>query len=114
MTQKTTQKTRALLNKLHNLKVSQLQHCNQYLITNDDFNVFQSYSSIIAIYNKKEKILILGRDWDYSNTTLKHLYLFLDGYAYVSDLYLYGSKNKKKTIKQFIKDNKIIYDASLF
>jgi len=37
---------------------------------------FVSYDSHIARINKKGD-LIFGKNWDYSKTTLKHLYIFL-------------------------------------
>ena len=61
------------------MRVRQFYNKNQFIITGDSKIVFQSYNSTCAVINKKGD-LILGYDWDYSHTTLKHLYLFLDEY----------------------------------
>lgn len=98
---------------LKTFKICQLQHINQYVITSDDYFIFQSYDSLIAIYDRTNKVLTVGIDWDYSNTTLKHLYIFIDEYCYVSGLNLYACNNKKKLLKRFIKENKIKYDAEM-
>lgn len=99
-----------LLKQLKNIKVENLLHNNQFIITSDNFNVFQSYDSIIAVHSKNDDVLVLGCRWDYSATTLRHLYIFLDKYTNIS---IYGS-NKKKAIKKLINDGSILYDSNLF
>lgn len=55
-------------------------NCN--MITDNDNNIYcQSYNSIVAVYNPSKDLLILGRDWDYSVTTLKHLHKFLSNHV---------------------------------
>ena len=63
------------------MKVSQFYNKNQFIIVDDDKIVFQSYQSTIAKIEKG--ILTLYTDWDYSHTTRKHLYWFLDEYSYL-------------------------------
>lgn len=99
------------LKKIH---VSQLENKNQFLIIGDNFKVFQSYDSLIAIYNVDDGSIILGCDWDYSNTTKKHLYIFMDDYCCLKDIdYLYSKKNKSAYIKKLIKDGVIKYDPEM-
>lgn len=97
------------------LKVSQLENKNQFVIESENTTYFQSYESLIAIYYKDSKSLILGKHWDYSRTTLKHLYIYLRKYAYdvYATLSLEYSKNKKQTIENAIKCNLIAYDKTM-
>ena len=103
------------LKQLKKLSVSQLDHMNQYVIEGDSFRCFQSYKSLCAIYLKDSHKLILGCDWDYSNTTLKHLYNFIYDYCYLYDIKnaLANSKNKKTTIYKLIKEGVVLYDADM-
>lgn len=91
--------------------VKQFHNKNQFLILGDDFATFQSYNSTIAtIENKgtKYKLTVYG-DWDYSQTTLKHFYLFIK--EFMPDfwaLYLEHAQNKKEKMqKQFNKSHLI-------
>ena len=71
---------------------------NQFIITTDEGEFFQSYSTIIAfnpVYKpamKERKIVLDKGSWNYSVTTLKYLKRFL------------GSSYSKKEIEQRIKD----------
>ena len=60
------------------MKVEQFYNKNQFVMEGESTIIFQSYNSTIAIVNNG--VLTLGYDWDYSRTTLKHLYLFLRDY----------------------------------
>ena len=68
------------------VKVSQLINdnnnpaANQFVIKTPNGIYFQSYDSVVAFYDNDHK-LYLGRDWDYSNTTRKHLYIFIRDYT---------------------------------
>lgn len=68
------------------MKVEQLYNKNQFIIDHKRKKYFQSYDSLICIfdeYNKKGKHLILiDNMWDYSNTTRKHFKLFINEYTY--------------------------------
>lgn len=97
------------------MKVQNFYNKNQFIITGGDAIVtFQSYNSIIAKIDKKGT-LTLGDDWDYSKTTLKHLYLFINDYFnllgdFTQKLFGYefnNSKNKKAYIQKLINDEKI-------
>lgn len=84
------------------MKVEQFYNKNQFRIYGESKNIFQSYDSTIAII--KKGMLILGKNWDYSKTTLKHLYMFLNDYDFEIDNknYIYEalhSNNKRKAIQ---------------
>ena len=49
---------------------------NQFIITDDGREIFQSYETIIAIKDKG-KIILDNDALDYSKTTSKYLYMFL-------------------------------------
>lgn len=98
------------------MKVEQFYNKNQFRIYGEGKNIFQSYDSTIAIIEKG--MLILGKYWDYSRTTLKHLYLFLNDYDFEIDNYSHiyealHSNNKRKAIQNLIDNNIIVYDESL-
>ena len=81
---------------------------NQFIIRDDTRIVFQSYDSTIAIIDNSKKgaaRLTLGRDWDYSVTTMKYLYQFL--YQFL------GWSVNKKAIEKAIDNKDICYDSCL-
>lgn len=91
---------------------------NQFVIIDDNATYFQSYESVVAKLEINElhiDKLILGRDWDYSNTTLRWLYVFLNDY--VPRYYYYIERNYgklcKANIEKAIKDGIIIYDEEM-
>ena len=97
------------------MKVEQFYNKNQFLIRDNGTLYLQSYDSIVAKIDNSG-VLSLGADWDYSHTTLKHLYLFLDDfknaiirnysqYDYITKL---NDKPNKKAFLQKLIDNKII------
>ena len=49
---------------------------NQFEIQGDNFRLFQSYRSPIAMFYKGKTFIF--RDWDYSNTTGKYRNMFLN------------------------------------
>ena len=79
---------------------------NQFVIFDGDKIYFQSYESLVAVWNEKTCKLKLGRDWDYSRTTVKYLKIFTDYYTpYALDT--------KKEIEKLIKTGEIEYDSSM-
>ena len=93
-----------------NAKVEQFYNKNQFLIYDSKSIIFQSYESTVAKIDKTKRTLTLYADWDYSNTTRKHLYLFLNDYARYTNNIIYElnySSNKRAYIQKLI-DNKII------
>ena len=102
------------LSKYKNLNVSQFEHINQYVIKVDTLVCFQSYESLIAVFDTATGILILGCDFDYSQTTLKHLYKFIEVYcSYEIASIIYNATNKKKAIYNAIKSGVILYDSEM-
>ena len=102
-------------------KARQLENKNQFILEDDKKTIFQSYDSIIAVFDKEKRDLTLGCDWDYSRTTLKHLYIFLRDVIYY-DLKLeqktriqeaLESTNTKKAIQKLIDKNVIQYESEL-
>lgn len=76
---------------------------NQYLLQNNDFIIFQSYDTIMLIYNiGKNYISFNTNEYNYTNTTCKHLAKVLEYIYYMtySDTLkkLLDSKNRKKDI----------------
>lgn len=66
------------------MTVNNFYNKNQFVIHDDSGNVFfQSYKSTVAKITDCGTLLF-GRDWDYSDTTRKHLYLFLKEYYLTS------------------------------
>ena len=97
------------------MRVQQLKNKNQFLITDGNKIIFQSYNSKIALIDNTAKTLTLGRHWDYSLTTKKHLTLFLTTWLpgeMVSGLSLSG-KITPDTIRLAIKKGLIKYDESM-
>lgn len=69
------------------IKISQLINdnnnpaANQFIIEVNNGVIFQSYDTIIAFYDKRNSKVYVTEDWDYSNTTRKHFYIFLRDYC---------------------------------
>ena len=96
--------------------IRQFYNKNQFIMNDDKKFIFQSYDSIIAVIDKKSGKIVFGNDWDFSNTTRKHLYLFLNDYKNEIGYFQYGkifhggfddSKNKRQFLQNLI-DQKII------
>lgn len=89
-------------------KVEQYVHANQFRIYGEGENCLQSYDSLVVkISNGK---ITLGRDWDYSTTTSKHVYMFLEEYTNIN---FYGITNKRKYVNDLIKSGKIEYNENM-
>ena len=96
------------------LKVRQLENKNQFLIISDGFYYFQSYGSLVAVYDRNKQELVLGCDYDYSNTTRKHLYIFINSVcAYKYYELIANKRNKRKAIENAIKTGLIKYDENM-
>lgn len=93
------------------LKVTQLQNKNQFIIRTNEAVYFQSYNSLCAKVTNEE--VIFGIDWDYSKTTLKHLYIFLNYCCYRIYSKIENSKNKKRELQKMIEAGIIKYDKNM-
>ena len=88
-------------------RVFQLENKNQFVIEYvkpNNFSVlcFQSYKSLIAIYDQETKQLLINwRYWDYSKTTSKHLKIFVNRFTNCT------YENKQQFIKE-INNNSLI------
>lgn len=94
------------------MKVKQLQNKNQFLMEDEKKIIFQSYESTIAEYDKKKEQLTIGRHWDYSKTTAKHFYIFIDEILPYNEntkeiIQTKNETNRKKAIQKLI-DKKIV------
>ena len=69
---------------------------NQFVITTGDKVFFQSYDSMVAMWDKKARKLYVTSYWDYSATTRKHFYIFLNDYTAV--------RGTRENILQGLKD----------
>lgn len=104
-------------------KVEQFYNKNQFIIKTNNNIIFQSYNSIICILTDGENKPVFGSDWDYSKTTLKHLYLFLEYHLknYNCNYYLKRnilnileySKNKRADLQKLINNNEIILNENI-
>lgn len=104
------------------MKVEQFESKNQFIIRDFEKHkiIFQSYNSTIAIVDNAKNTLTLGQDWDYSKTTSKYLYLFINdcvslkgiqGYSLSSELR--HATNKRAYIQKCIEKGVIKYDSTL-
>ena len=75
---------------------------NQFKIVAKNKTYFQSYNSVVASIDKTTGKVELYKDWNYSNTTRKHLYNFLWEYGFRN---LHG----KKAIEAAIKTGEVSY-----
>ena len=74
---------------------------NQFVIKNGNIVAFQSYDSVVCEIRPAgmgfEKVVVLGKDWNYSRTTTKHLGNFLKQ----NNLeYLAGAKNIREALER--------------
>lgn len=96
------------------MKVEQFLNRNQFHIYGEDKDILQSYDSkVVEISHERTPgnlLVKLGRDWDYSTTTSKHVYAFLEKYANVS---FYNINNKRAYVQKLIDNNVFEYDEEM-
>lgn len=110
-------------NYIENLKKISVEPCtsnrtgeavkNQYVISAPGVYAFQSYNSLIAVYDIEHNMLTLGCDFDYSVTTSKYLHQFLKDYCYSIYRELPSGKSLKDTLYKAIENGLIIYDKNM-
>lgn len=99
------------------MKVRNLINANGYAVANqfeiyDNGKVyFQSYESLIAEVEIGGSV-VLGRHWDYSRTTMKHLNAFLREHAYFTFESVDYEVNAKN-IRKLIDNGTILYNAEM-
>lgn len=99
------------------MKVEQFEHANQFHIWHytdtlkeDELQSYQSLVVSITTIKENDKMIItLGRHWDYSTTTAKHVYDFLEIYGRVN---FYGVSNKRQYVNKLL-DKMIIDDKTI-
>lgn len=96
------------------MKVHEMSR-NAYIIDNFETEevILQSYNSKVAVYDKECDILTLGRHWDYSVTTLKHVYRFLEEYIPTVMDKLATSRTKKRSIETLIAQGAVFYNPEM-
>ena len=92
------------------MKVEQLIHANQFHLYGEGKDILQSYNSKVVEIDHRKNTITLGYDWDYSTTTSKHVYEFLEEYANIK---FYGVSNKRKYVNDLIKKGIIKYDEEM-
>ena len=103
------------------MKVEQFLNRNQFHLYGE-FNgeihhILQSYDSkVVEIINKDGyQLVTLGRDWDYSTTTSKHVYAFLKEYLdYGFNFRPDRVKNKRKYVQSLIDDHTFGYSEEMY
>jgi len=76
---------------------------NNVVLKNDNIYYLFSYDTKVLKYDRKNDKLTLFKNWNYSTTTLKYVYRFINFYFY--DLTTF--KDKKSVIKNMIDNKKI-------
>ena len=97
------------------MKIKNFHHLNQFVLSDWSKDYFQSYQSMICKVAHDKSELTFWCDWDYSITTLKHLYMFLYEYVWIDGL---NKKSLQKAIDEWSITNwyinyKIVYDTNL-
>ena len=96
------------------MKVEQFYAMNQFHLYGMGMHELQSYNSLVVritgnSYANEE--ITLGRDWDYSTTTSKYVYLFLEEYTNIS---FNRVSNKRAYVRKLIEEGKIKYDEEMY
>lgn len=89
---------------------------NQFVVESSRYSFFQSYKSLIAVYDKTARRINLGCKWDYNQTTLKYLRKWLESdalnvWAYIRDEY--AGRTFSETIRKAIDAGVIGYDCDM-
>ena len=89
---------------------------NQFVVESDRYSFYQSYKSLIGVYDKKKRRITLGTKWDYSHTTLKYLHKWLESDAFNAWAYIrdeYAGRTLSETIRKAIDAGAIFYDYGM-
>ena len=79
------------------MKISNFYVKNQFIIRDKDVTIFQSYNTVIAKKTKTRTILD-KKALDYSRTTSKYLYRFLDEYTTLP--------TKRNALRKYMQEHK--------
>ena len=83
---------------------------NQFVITEGTRVSFQSYNSLVAVYDTENNVLTFGCDWDYSNTTTKHLSTFLADFVGVD---VHSKEIRKAIVDGTVNGITVVYDGGM-
>ena len=89
---------------------------NQFVVSSGRYSFFQSYDSLIAVYDKKARRVTLGCKWDYSMTTRKYLHEWLESDAFSAWAYIrdeFRGRTFSETIRKSIAAGVIDYDGDM-
>ena len=89
---------------------------NQFVIDSSRYSFFQSYASLVAVYDKNERSITLGHAWNYSKTTLKYLKMWLESDAFNAWAYIrdeFRGRTLSETIRKAIDAGVIEYDCDI-
>ena len=99
------------------MKVEQFMNLNQFHLYGKENgtykDILQSYYSRVVeieLETSGKKLITLGADWNYSTTTSKYVYAFLEEFANMS---FAGKSNKRAYIQKLIDKGVIKYDESM-
>lgn len=95
------------------MKVEQYNALNQFHLYGEGKHELQSYNSLVVRItgnSYSNQTITLGCDWDYSTTTSKYVYMFLEEYAGLS---FYGISNKRDYIRKLVENGTIEYDENM-
>ena len=91
------------------MKVEQYYSKNQFHLYGIGIDMLQSYNSLVVKINNNGTIT-LGEYWNYSNTTAKYVYMFLEEYGNIN----FGEhQNKGIYIQSLIDNGTIKYDEDM-
>lgn len=91
---------------------------NQFVFGEENRVIFQSYKSVVVVIENGE--VLFGKNWNYSTTTSKYVYKFLDKFIYLINKEIkqdivkaLESNNKKAKFEKLINNGVILYDVNL-
>jgi len=92
---------------VRNLEINDRTVPNAFVITGDGKTTLQSYKSTVCVVYREnsQRVVVLGSRWNYSNTTRRHLYAFLEQEAF-------GKLNGKEVQKR-IDNGTFHYDENM-
>lgn len=80
---------------------------NQFTICSDKILYLQSYSSIVVKIDFNKSLIIFGKDFDYSKTTMKYVKQFIEFYTW----FKWDIKSIRKYIENWTVWAWFIYDV---
>ena len=96
------------------MEIKQFHNKNQIIKKEGKSIILQSYTSDVLKYDMFNDMLKFGKDWNYSNTTLKHIYLFIDEFVDDSEIRAVKfEKYRSKYLQQLVNKKVILIDNEL-